>query len=234
MLYPNEQRVLDAAMRQVEVLGGDPNHTVAAAAMDTQGRIFTGVNVHHFTGGPCAELVVLGAAAANRAGPLVTIAAVGDEGRGVLAPCGRCRQVLIDQHPDCFVVMPDGRCHPIRSLVPGAYLHPNSRPHRFVRFSPAYFDRVRAGLKTQTVRYDDPISPGPAWLVFEFDKGYRRLPGVIDAVTTTTLADLDDGDAEREGATSAEALRAGLHEHYRAIKDDDTVAVVTFHVAPGP
>src|SRR3712207_5766916 len=105
MLYPNEQRVLDAAIELATRLGDNPVHTVAAAAMDTTGRIHTGVNVFHFTGGPCAELVVLGAAAAAGAGPLTTIVAVGDGGRGVIPPCGRCRQHLLDLHPDCFVIL---------------------------------------------------------------------------------------------------------------------------------
>lgn len=86
--------MLDAAIRQAQALTGDTNHTVAAAAMDSTGRIHTAVNDYHFTGGPCAELVVLGVAAAAEAGPLTTMVAVGDSGRGVIAPCGRCRQVL--------------------------------------------------------------------------------------------------------------------------------------------
>src|SRR5690606_24277356 len=106
-LSDSERRVIAAAKELVRSLGPDANRTVAAAAMDTSGRIHTGVNVHHFTGGPCAELVVIGAAAAANAGPLVTIAAVGDRNRGVLAPCGRCRQVLLDLHPDALVVVPD-------------------------------------------------------------------------------------------------------------------------------
>jgi cytidine deaminase len=63
-LFDSERRVVDAAQHLAATLGDDPNHTVAAAAMDTAGRIHTAVNVFHFTGGPCAELVVLGAAAA--------------------------------------------------------------------------------------------------------------------------------------------------------------------------
>ncbi|WP_406183848.1 hypothetical protein [Streptomyces sp. NBC_01006] len=37
------------------------NHTTAAAARALDGRIVTAVNAYHFTGGPCAELVVIGA-----------------------------------------------------------------------------------------------------------------------------------------------------------------------------
>ena len=233
MLHPNEKRVLDAALRQAEVLGTGDTHTVAAAVMDTRGRVLTGVNVHHFTGGPCAELVALGAAAAQGAGPLVTIAAVGDSGRGVLAPCGRCRQVLLDLHPDCFVVMPgdaEPDCVPIRKLLPGAYRYADARPERFLRFNPAYFERVRDGIKTQTVRVDDPAEVGPAWFVFEFDDGYRRLAAVIDQVTTKRLDYLGDDDARREGASSIDALRAALRGHYPSVDDDAEVTEVRFHV----
>lgn len=106
-LFDSELRVIDAAKALAAKLGDDPNHTVAAAVMDTLGRIHTGVNVYHFTGGPCAELVAIGAAAAAHAGPLVTIAAAGCDDRGLLAPCGRCRQVILDLHPDALIALPD-------------------------------------------------------------------------------------------------------------------------------
>ena len=40
----------------------DGAHTMGAAVRDADGRMFAGVNLFHFTGGPCAELVALGAA----------------------------------------------------------------------------------------------------------------------------------------------------------------------------
>jgi cytidine deaminase len=49
---------------------------VASAAIDTLDNVHTGVNVFHFTGGPCAELVAIAAAAQAIAGPLITIVAV--------------------------------------------------------------------------------------------------------------------------------------------------------------
>ena len=78
----------------------DEHHTVAAAARAADGRIVTGVNVYHFTGGPCAELVVIGVAASQGVGQLAEIVALGDRSRGVVTPCGRCQQVLSDYHPD--------------------------------------------------------------------------------------------------------------------------------------
>lgn len=233
MLYPPELRVLEAALRQAERLVGDPNHTVAAAAMDTTGRIFTGVNVYHFTGGPCAELVVLGQAAAEGAGPLTTIVAIGDGGRGVLAPCGRCRQVILDQHPDCLVIVPtdDGPdLRPIRHLLPHSYHFPDASPERFVRFNAGYYDAVVDGRKTATTRFDDPCAVGPAWLLFEFDDEYKRLRGYIDSVETKRYDELTDEDARLEGGDVADDLRQGLLSHYPNIEDHALVDVVRFRV----
>ena len=86
--------------------GQDGVHTMGAAVRAADGRVFVGVNVHHFTGGPCAELVALGAARAGGARELTHIVAVGNHGRGVKAPCGRDRQVLVDYFPDIRVIVP--------------------------------------------------------------------------------------------------------------------------------
>lgn len=233
MLYPPEMRVLEAALRQAEYLPGDPDHSVAAAGMDTTGRIFTGVNVYHFTGGPCAELVVLGMAASEGAGPLTTMVAVGDGERGVIAPCGRCRQVLLDQHPDCFVIIPtdDGPdLRPIRDLLPHPYRFPDASPERFLRFNPVYYDAIVEGRKITTTRFNDPSALGPAWLLFEFDDEYKRLPGWIESIETKRVDDLTDEDARLEGGAVANDLREGLRGHYPNIKNESLVDVVRFRV----
>lgn len=176
-LFDSERRVIEAAERLAASLGSDPNHTVAAAAMDTAGRIHEAVNVYHFTGGPCAELVVLGAAAAAGAGPLVTIAAAGDRGRGLIPPCGRCRQALLDLHPDVFVAVPtdDGPAlRPIRRLLPDTYFYPDADARRIVRFNKRYYEDIATARKTSTVRYEDPIAPGPAIFLFEDDEAPAR------------------------------------------------------------
>lgn len=101
------------------------NHTVAAAGRAGDGRIVTAVNAYHFTGGPCAELVLIGAAAAEGAYDLRTIVAVGDRDRGVLPPCGRCRQVLLDYFPAIDVIVGAGdrlRTVSIADLLPESYV----------------------------------------------------------------------------------------------------------------
>ncbi|MER8098956.1 cytidine deaminase [Kitasatospora sp. NPDC094016] len=101
------------------------NHTVAAAGRNADGRIVTAVNAYHFTGGPCAELVLIGAAAGQGAYDLTTVVAVGDQDRGVVPPCGRCRQVLLDYFPTVEVIVRRGTellALPILDLLPEAYV----------------------------------------------------------------------------------------------------------------
>lgn len=127
-----ERELLAAATRTIDAATdrttpeADGLHTVGAAVLDGEGRVHTGVKLYHVTGGPCAELVALGAARANGARRVAAIVAVGDLGRGVLAPCGRDRQVLVDHHPGCRVLVPgpDGGepvSVQVADLLPGAY-----------------------------------------------------------------------------------------------------------------
>ncbi|WP_350938135.1 cytidine deaminase family protein [Micromonospora mangrovi] len=120
-----DRALVQAATAVAKLRCRSDNHTVAAAARTTDGRVFTGVNVFHFTGGPCAELVVVGAAATQGAGELEAIVAVGDRGRGVIPPCGRCRQVLLDYFPSIKVIIgpPDAlRLVPVVELLPETYV----------------------------------------------------------------------------------------------------------------
>jgi cytidine deaminase len=88
---------------------------MGAAVRASDGRMFPGVNLFHFTGGPCAELVALGAARAGGARELTTIVAVGNHGRGPVGPCGRDRQVLFDYYPGIRVLLPTG--YGVRSVL---------------------------------------------------------------------------------------------------------------------
>jgi cytidine deaminase len=122
---PVDHELVEAAARVARSRCRGDNHTMAAAARGRDGRIVTGVNAYHFTGGPCAELVVVGAAAAQGVYELETIVAVGDRGRGVVPPCGRCRQVLLDYFPGLRVIVGDGdrvRAVPVADLLPETYV----------------------------------------------------------------------------------------------------------------
>lgn len=230
MLIGIEHEVYEAAGSLARDLPDDSRHTVAAAAMDTAGRIHTGVNVFHFTGGPCAELVLLGAAAAGDAGPLLTIVAMGRNERGVIAPCGRCRQVLLDHHPDVQVIVPGPRGVPIRELLPYAYHPPGVDAARIVRFSERYHDDVATGRKTITIRYGDPLATGPAVFVFGNQTGFRRMNGVIESIQRRRFDRLTAEDARRENLDTVEELRTLLRGHYPAIADGAVVDIAAFSV----
>lgn len=223
MLWKNEEALLAAATALAETLNDDPNHTVAAAAMDLQGNIYSAVNDYHFTGGPCAELVVLGLAATAKAGPLAYMVAVGNEGRGVIAPCGRCRQVMLDQHPDCYVIVPfeeSVKTVPVRQLLPYAFIHPDGNAARFVTFSGKYYGDVLSGKKTRTIRYLDPLPLGAVPFVFEDPDrlGFRLLRGVIESKKPIDLSDLDAD------------YQAGLREHYPDLPENALLDDVRFHL----
>lgn len=130
-LTDEDQALVEAARRTIDTVtdaGPDEDgvHTMGAAVRAVDGRIFTGVNVYHFTGGPCAELVALGAARAGGATELSHVVAVGNHGRGVKSPCGRDRQILADLHPHVRVIVPgpDGLVSVTASdLLPLAFDH---------------------------------------------------------------------------------------------------------------
>ena len=119
-------RIVDAAGDLVQDRAVEPTHTVASAVLTADGTVATGLNLYHFTGGPCAELVALANAAAATDSQVRAVVAVGDRGRGVLAPCGRCRQVLSDLHPGAYTIVPgpDGPRGPVGALLPSSYAWP--------------------------------------------------------------------------------------------------------------
>ena len=123
-LTANDLDLIERAERLIAERGDDELHTVAAATRSTDGRVVAGVNVYHFTGGPCAEIVTLGIAVSEGLGTLDTMVAVGDRGRSVMSPCGRCRQMLFDLQPDLQVIVPgpDGpEKRSLPELLPGAF-----------------------------------------------------------------------------------------------------------------
>lgn len=216
-----EQQVIDAAEALARTLGRNPNHTVSAAVMDIDGQIFRAVNVSHFNGGPCAELVALGVAAAAGSEQLLTIAAAGDRGRGLIPPCGRCRQVLLDQHPGILVAVPTGEgpaMRPVHKLLADSYFYPDGPTGRILRFNRRYYDSVVSGSKTSTIRWDEPVQIGPVTLVFEGHPAFAHLEGEVLSIEPTTMAELDPDYAN------------SLRELYPTMPDDAELSRVEFGV----
>ena len=122
-LTPDDLELIDFARQIVDANtdGESGIHTMGAAVRGADGRMYGGINVYHFTGGPCAELVALGHARASGAREISAIVAVGNCGRGPVGPCGRDRQVLFDYHPHIRVLLPteDGvRSVRVTDLIP--------------------------------------------------------------------------------------------------------------------
>ena len=125
-----DQSIVDCLIESASAMlarsGDGDNHTVAASIYSDNGKVYSGMNLYHFTGGPCAEIVALAwlVSEGDGAKPLV-IVAVADRERGVIAPCGRCREVLADYCPEVQVVLKTENgisAMPLDELLPYRYL----------------------------------------------------------------------------------------------------------------
>ncbi len=128
--YSTDQHIIKDMVRLASEMlarsGDGNNHTVAASLYADNGAIYSGMNLYHFTGGPCAEIVALARLVSESGGakPLA-IVAVADRERGVIAPCGRCRQILMDYCPEIQVVLEAEhgiRAMPLTAILPYVYL----------------------------------------------------------------------------------------------------------------
>jgi cytidine deaminase len=95
--------------------------SVGAAGLVDDGRVVIGCNVENASYGLalCAELGVVSALAAGGPGRLVAVTVQARD--GVLMPCGRCRQVLLEQAgPGCLVDATGGP-RLLTDLLPAAF-----------------------------------------------------------------------------------------------------------------
>ena len=100
-------KLIEAATEQINTCGNGDTSTVGAAALTEDGLIFSSVNFSHFNGGPCAEVSLFARLVSEGQKIPVAIVAIGDRNRGVISPCGRCRQIMIDYYPEIQVVVLD-------------------------------------------------------------------------------------------------------------------------------
>lgn len=104
------------------------NFPVAAAVMDEQGRVFTGVNVENVSYGltMCAERVAIFSAIAAGARQIDAVAVTAEKMKPIL-PCGACRQVMAEFcAPDTPVFLDTGtadhRTTTVGDLLPETFL----------------------------------------------------------------------------------------------------------------
>ena len=102
---------------------------VAAAVIDEQGRVFTGVNVENLSYGlaVCAERVAIFSAIAAGARRIAAVA-VTSSGADLLSPCGACRQVIAEfasAEVPVYCDAPDGlRRWSVGDLLPHGFSAP--------------------------------------------------------------------------------------------------------------
>lgn len=100
-------------------------HTVGAAVRCKNGNIYSGVNCDGIHGS-CAEYITMGMAISAGEREFDTIVAVHDKAPNFLvAPCGNCRQMLIEYSSDIKVILNDDNNKmikvSIKDLIPFAW-----------------------------------------------------------------------------------------------------------------
>lgn len=100
-------------------------HTVGAAIRSKNGKVYSGVNCDGIHGS-CAEYITMGIAISAGEREFDTIVAVHDlTPNELVAPCGNCRQMLIDYCPDIKVILNDDNNQmikvSIKDLIPFAW-----------------------------------------------------------------------------------------------------------------
>ncbi|MGE5592219.1 MAG: cytidine deaminase [Betaproteobacteria bacterium] len=99
---------------------------VGAALLGRSGRVYTGCNVENasYPAGVCAERCAVAKAVSEGEREFSAIAIVADT-EGPCAPCGICRQVLVEFGPAIQVIMSnlkgDVRVAAAADLLPGAF-----------------------------------------------------------------------------------------------------------------
>ncbi|HEU0191905.1 MAG TPA: cytidine deaminase [Mycobacterium sp.] len=95
---------------------------VGAAGLTGEGRVLTGCNVENVSYGLslCAECGVVSALHATGGGRLAALTCVDDAG-GLLMPCGRCRQVLLENGGPGLLIDHPGGPRPLGELLPDAF-----------------------------------------------------------------------------------------------------------------
>lgn len=122
------QRLIDVALPLLgEMRLGRPDMTaatVAAAVLSKSGRVYTGVCLHVSCGiGLCAEHSAIAEMIKGRETQIEMIVAVCSD--GVIPPCGRCRELMVQVDPrnfDAIVTLPRGRVATLRELLPEHWL----------------------------------------------------------------------------------------------------------------
>lgn len=208
---------------------------MAAGLLTESGRVILGMNTYHFLGGPCGEIAALSNHASTAPDdPIVAVVAVYGPTGDIIAPCGKCRQVIFDLSPAILFIVrePNGlTTRTAEELLPFAYdWRAAERPQKIYMWE-GYESVIRSGTKQQTIRIDDPFRPGPADLVFEKEDGdVVSIAASVTAVRSVARNELTEDDAKRDGFDSLSDLHAALDQHYPGLQPSSGIDVVSFEL----
>lgn len=213
----------------------DADHTVAAGLLTESGRVILGMNTYHFLGGPCGEVAALSNHASTApADPIVAVAAAYGPTGDIIAPCGKCRQVIYDLSPAIHFIVrePNGlTTRTAAELLPFAYDWRAAELPQKIYMWEGYESVIRSGTKQQTIRIDDPFRLGPADLVFEKEDGdVVSIAASVTAVRSVSRNELTEEDAKLDGFDSLSDLHAALDQHYPGLQPSSGIDVVSFDV----
>ncbi|MBK0399265.1 hypothetical protein H0I76_08690 [Limibaculum sp. M0105] len=127
MLTDAYNAAIDAARRLIAARAKEGRHHVAATVLTKAGGSYTAVNVDSTLGraAVCAEAIAIGMACAAENEAEIVFAAAVNRRLVVVAPCGLCRELLLDYGPEAVIAVPrDGEGFALRrlaELMPEAY-----------------------------------------------------------------------------------------------------------------
>lgn len=98
------------------------NYPVAAAALDADGTVHTGINIENASYGltQCAEGSLIAAWRLAAGEPLTHLVCLNEAGE-YITPCGRCRQVLYEHAPPTLSIATADGPVTLAELLPAAF-----------------------------------------------------------------------------------------------------------------
>ena len=127
MLRDPHGAAVAAARELIRARAKEGRHHVAATVLTRSGRSYTAVNIDSVLGRAaiCAEAVAIGMAATAEPDAEIAFVAAVNRRQVVIAPCGLCRELLLDYGPDALVAVPteglEWTTRPLPELVPDPY-----------------------------------------------------------------------------------------------------------------
>lgn len=127
MLRDPYGQAIAAARDMIAERAKEGRHHVAATVLTRAGNSYTAVNIDSVLGraAVCAEAVAIGMAATAEPEAEIAFACAVNRRQVVIAPCGLCRELLLDYGPEAIVAVPteghEWTTRTLAELVPDPY-----------------------------------------------------------------------------------------------------------------